>query len=218
MPEVNTNISDYDSPAIKSRLPLELLGTIVVKDKLKSVASVEDRSTQKVVAVKVNDSITGSVIVKNIEADKLFFFNNDTGRNEFIELPQQTSTLKTRGAGGASVGKGIVQTSPDIYTIERTELDRVLGEDLNTVLTQARCVPNFEDGRALGFKCFQIVPGSVYDKLGIKDDDVILSINGQPMNDPSVAFSFFSQLKNMSNIEIGIKRGRQTKYFNYNIQ
>ena len=92
-------------------------------------------------------------------------------------------------------------------------------ENLNTILTDARCVPEFEDGKPAGYRCFQITPGSVYDKLGLKDNDVICGLNGENINEPTKAFQVLSSLKDASarNIQICIKRNGHISNYTYDI-
>jgi general secretion pathway protein C len=79
-------------------------------------------------------------------------------------------------------------------------------------------VPNFENGQLAGYKLFQIVPGSIYDKLGLQNGDVIAGLNGQAINDPGKAFEMLSELKTSSHLELQIKRDGRVSNFAYNIQ
>lgn len=91
-------------------------------------------------------------------------------------------------------------------------------KDFNTILTQARAVPNFENGQASGYKLFQIVPGSIYDKLGLKNGDVIAGVDGQPINDPAKAFELLGKLKEgASHMELQVKRNGQAQTYTYDI-
>lgn len=201
-------------PPVKTSLPLNLLGVIVVTDELKSVASVEDRGSNSVVAVRVNDLINPEALVQKIEQTKLIFFNKGTGRREFIDLPQDVMSLSTRSAKGA--GGAIQQVSETHFLIPKAEVDKAL-TNINEILTQARCVPNFENGRPAGYRCFQIVPGSIYEKLGLKENDVICGLNGQPVNDPGRAFEVFNQLRSLNQIEICINRNGQVLNYVHDI-
>jgi general secretion pathway protein C len=199
-------------PPVKTSLPLNLTGLIMVRDELKSVASVEDKGANQVVAVRVNDLINTEAMVQKIEASRLIFFNKRTSRREYIELPQEQILASIRKKSGATAGNGIIKESDNRFTIERQAVDKAL-QNLPEVLTQARCVPNLENGKPDGYRCFQIVPGSIYEQLGLKENDVICGLNGEPLTDPSKAFAIFEQLKNksMSSLDICIKRnGRIT--------
>ena len=194
------------------------MGIIMVQDELKSVASIEDKSKNQVIAVRVNDPIKSDVVVQKIESDRVIFLNRAAGRREYVELPKELLPKATRRTSPSppSVG-GITKTSDTVFQIDRTEVDKTLA-NLNEVLTQARCVPNFENGRPNGYRCFQIVAGSIYDKLGMKDGDVICGLNGENVNDPAKAFSLLTELKTSSSVQICINRGGRTMNMVYNIQ
>jgi len=174
-------------PAVKTKLPLNLLGMIIVLDKLKSVASVEDRGSNKVIAVRVNEKINKQAIVRSIKSNKLIFYNTRTKRNEYIDIPDKISQLKTTGTIKKGKNKGIVAIDDTHLQIDRDVVNKAL-DNMGELLTQARCVPNMVNGSPAGFKCFQIVPGSIYEQLGMENGDVICGINGEPINNPGAYF------------------------------
>lgn len=47
---------------------------------------------------------------------------------------------------------------------------------------KTRCMPNFNNEKQTGYLCTQIENGSVYQKIGIQKGDVVITINGEPMN------------------------------------
>lgn len=59
----------------------------------------------------------------------------------------------------------------------RAEIDKT-PNNLNDVAMQARIVPGFKDGQAVGFKLFSIRPDSIYSKIVSRMGDVIRRING----------------------------------------
>jgi len=193
---------------VKTSLPLTLLGVIVIRGDTKSVASIEDKGANQVIAIRVGDPITNSTFVESISDVRVVFRNEDTQRLEYVELPQDQILATRRAAPSKPSKDGIQKTSENRYTLDRKAIDTALGEDFNKILTEARCVPELEGGRPAGFRCFQIVPGSIYEKLGLQDNDVICGINGEALNDPSKAFSALAALKDAGtrSMNICIKR------------
>lgn len=213
----NADVGDgLDGPPVRTSLPLTLLGVIVVSDATKSVASVDDKSSNMVWAVRPGESMGPNVQVQSIEADRMIFLNRSERRREYIELPRDQILATRRAAPVKPSGGGGITNQGNRYNVDRKEVDKVM-ENFNEVLTQARCVPNFEGGKAAGYRCFQIEPGSIYDKLGMKDNDVICGINGQAVNDPATAFNMLSTIKTARNIELCINRGGQVMNMQYDI-
>jgi general secretion pathway protein C len=212
----NADVGDsLDGPPVRTSLPLTLLGVIVVSDPTKSVASVDDKGTNLVWALRPGESLGSNIQVQTIEPDRMIFLNKSSRRREFVELPRDQITA-TRRASAAKPSGGGITNQGNRYNIDRKEVDKVM-ENFNEVLTQARCVPNFEAGRPSGYRCFQIEPGSIYDKLGMKDNDVICGINGQAVNDPATAFNMLNTIKTARNIELCVNRGGQVMNMQYDI-
>ena len=78
---------------------------------------------------------------------------------------------------------------------------------MNEVLTDARCVPETLNGQVDGYRCFSIVPGSIYEKIGLQDNDVIYGIDGEKMDDPAKLFGGLANLKgSTSDVSVAIRR------------
>ncbi|MEK6577720.1 MAG: type II secretion system protein GspC [Bdellovibrionota bacterium] len=212
-------IQDLGGAPIRTMLPLNLTGTMILRDELRSIATIEDKSNSTIYPMRVEDEIPSKLKIVKIEVRKVTFINSATGRREFIDMPDDStgSGLSIGNSFSRPTGPGIEQSSATQFNIARTEVDKAFG-DMNSLLTQARAVPNFENGLPAGYKLFQIVPGSVYDKLGLKNGDVIAGVNGESINDPGVAFQKLSELKTSSRVELQIKRDGRPSTYTYDIR
>lgn len=216
IPGQTTDTPTNNDP-VKSNLPLNLIGTIVLQDELKSIATIEDRGASMVYPLRIKDEIEAKIRVTGIQPKRVIFVNLSSGRLEYIELPDDFVSNPRITLGGPKTrpsvgGAGIQQVAPNQYSVARTEIDKALS-NLNAVLTQARAIPHFENGVLMGYRLVEIVPGSIYTKLGIQENDVITGFNGQGLMDPSEAFKALSDLKTASHIDISLKRnGKQTNY------
>ena len=74
-------------------------------------------------------------------------------------------------------------------------------------LPDARIVPVFREGRAVGFALLRIRPGSWYAKLGFVDGDIIHRVNGSEMTSPEHAFSTYARLNDTGTIVVDLERG-----------
>jgi general secretion pathway protein C len=111
------------------------------------------------------------------------------------------------GAPGTPL-EGVRSTGPNQYEIDQAVVDSTLS-NLNTIATQARIVPSFQNGQANGFKLFSIQPGSLYASLGIENGDVIQRINGYEINSPEKALEIYSKLRESSVVTMDVLRGNQ---------
>ena len=206
---------------IRTTLPFNLIGTLLMRDEQRSIATIEDKSASVVYPLRIQDEIPGKAKILQIEPNKVIFLNMTSRRREFIDIPEGDQPrvgfnvpVRTSPSSGAV---GIERASPTQFNIARSEVDRALS-DLNNILTQARAVPNFENGAPAGYKLFQIVPGSIYDKLGLQNGDVIAGLNGSPVNDPGKAFEMLTELKTANHLELQIKRDGKSTGFTYDIR
>ena len=91
-------------------------------------------------------------------------------------------------------------------------------ENLPQLLTKARVVPNFTDGKPDGFKIFSIVPDSLYAKIGLQNGDVLQQINGVEIKNPENFMRVFQQLKDEPNIAIDFMRNNHRESYAYEIR
>ncbi|MFZ9595090.1 MAG: type II secretion system protein GspC [Bdellovibrionia bacterium] len=213
--------ADPGGAPVKTSLPLNLIGTLIFENELWSIATLEDKSMQLVYPVRVDDEIPEKIRILKVEARRVTFLNKLSGRREFIELPEENSQNPRLSLGRSlspgSSAPGVEKVATNQYNVSRIEVDKALA-DFNNVLTQARAVPNFENGAASGYKLFQIVPGSIYDKLGLQNGDVIAGLNGTPINDPGKAFEMLGELKNANHLELQVKKDGKQMTYTYDIR
>jgi len=206
---------------VKTKLNLKLWGVAIHHGKRPSYAIIEDQSTRKQDLYQIGDTIAGSAKLVSIEWDKVTLERD--GQKEFLELapdaanPGRPVSSFGRPAIRPSSGGGIQQLSEGQYTIERSEVDTAL-QNMNQLFTQIRAVPHFEGGQATGFRVFAIRSGSLFDKIGLKNGDIIKSINGTELNDPARAMALFQELRNERNITVDLSRNREDRTLSYQLQ
>jgi hypothetical protein len=76
---------------------------------------------------------------------------------------------------------------------------------------QATTVPVFENGTCQGVRFADVVPDSVYAHLGIRTDDLIRRIDGEPVAAPEKALEIYSKLLQQRRVEVEfLRHGRPT--------
>lgn len=91
-------------------------------------------------------------------------------------------------------------------------------ENLNQLLTQARAIPFQEQGKTVGFRISEIIPGSLYEKIGLVNGDIIQRVNSQDVDDPGKFFQLYQGLKDEKRITVDLLRNGQRQTLNYDIQ
>lgn len=74
------------------------------------------------------------------------------------------------------------------------------------------------DGKLNGFKINFVKKGSDFEKLGLKRGDILMAINGEPLNSYSTAMNFFKEIDNIENLTLTIQHNGKSEDIEYEIQ
>ena len=81
-----------------------------------------------------------------------------------------------------------------------------------------RAVPYMKDGESLGFRVFNIRPDSIFERMGLKNGDVIQNVNCNELRDPAKALSLLDTVGSASSIKIDLLRNAQPTTLSYAIR
>jgi general secretion pathway protein C len=205
-------------------LPFTLIGT-GTGDGANSFAVLEDRTTREQQVYRVRDMVRDGAILAKVERNQvvlrlgtqeqiLAIYSDGT---EDVAPPGPGSGPGTRPATDAAATTGIRQVQPNQWVLDKQEVTAALG-NLSQLLTKARVVPNFVDGKPDGFKIMSIAPDSLYAKIGLQNGDVLQQINGVEIKDPENFMRVFQQLKDEPRIALDFVRNNRRESFNYEIR
>jgi general secretion pathway protein C len=176
-----------------------------------SGAVLEDASGQAF--YRLDQKLTdGSRIVK-VQRDRVTLRRADGSTTE-IQIVDDTKIVNVRPPVNAA---GIRKISEGKWAVDQREVTAST-ENINQLLTQARALPYMEQGKTVGFRISEIVPGSLYEKIGLQNGDVIEKINSQDVDDPAKFFQMYQSLKEERNITIDLIRGGQRQSLSYEIR
>jgi general secretion pathway protein C len=190
-----------------SPLNLTLIGTFLTGGQ-QPYAIIEDKKKQTQDVFVVTQSIFGQATLQKIFEDRVEI--ERAGKTEILRLDDL-------GGGSSDSSGGIATAGSDEFVVDETELDKGL-ENLPLLLTQARAVPYFKEGRSIGLRLFAIKTGSLYEKIGLKNGDILKTINGNSLGDISQALKLFEQLKQERSINLVLEREKQDREFKYQIR
>ena len=126
-----------------------------------------------------------------------------------IERRDKSSREKTQ-TGAENVD--VREVSEGVYEVDQKMLEEALN-DPNQLMTQARAIPQ-EDG----LKFFAIRPNSVFFKIGLRNGDVLHSINDVELDNIENAFSIFEELRGQTHFSIDLSRRGQNFTYEYTIK
>ena len=209
-----TGGGQQDADPVLSQLPLALIGTLVHANPGRSVASV--KVNNEVGAFSPDEEIPNMAKVTKIERNKVIFRNLQNQRLEFIEIKSESRLAF--GMSGPKAAGEVVQASETEFEVKRTEIDR-LTSNLGDLLQQARAIPNMKNGRLDGFIIADIQKGSIFEKLGIRQNDVLKSVNGESIDSPAKAMELYQALRsNAAQINLQLERDGRVENLTYTIK
>ena len=145
--------------------------------------------------------------------------NEDSNKSRVTDSSNQTVAAKqsdNQTNQNAEIVITELATPPDdqrIFRFKRAYVDQQLA-NLNALLNDARVIPIEQDGKPWFIFDF-VREGSIYEKLGLKNKDVIVQINGFTVDNLPKALKLFEALQLEEKITLRIKREGQITDFQY---
>lgn len=88
----------------------------------------------------------------------------------------------------------------------RDQIKRFL-DNPREIFTDARMLPNVvASGGQEGFILKEVKPGGFYDTIGLANGDVLMRVNGMPMNSPDDGVKIFNVIKELDRLELDLVR------------
>lgn len=122
------------------------------------------------------------------------------------------------GASGIPADNGFVRkTDESTWQVEKDALENAL-ENPKAIMTDARLVPHFNEGKQDGFLIKDLKPGGIYTELGIEKGDVLLRVNEYNISSMEEALQAFTVLKGMDSIQLDILREGERMTLTYKVR
>jgi type II secretion system protein C len=167
-----------------------------------------------VVAVKKGLTTPGQFVVISIN-DKYLEIQDPKGkvywvyRDKFAVSQSGSPGPATTAPASIIIKEEGFERNDNVVKMTETYRDKIVREDLSKILMQATAEPFMENGAIVGFLVSQIDEGSIFQKAGIKDGDIITRINEQELNSIANSVKLLQSLKGAKQIEVDIKRAGQ---------
>lgn len=182
---------------------IRLRGVYAVDGKTLS-AAVVNTGGKRDLAVRIGEEIEKGVTLAAVEADYIEISRN--GARERIELDRRIIAPRP-GTGGPAGARGfrlnVASTGPNAYSLSRSELNTTL-QDPNQLAFTGRI--SSANG---GVRIDSAPAGSLPQKLGLAEGDVIRSLNGQPVSSIGDLARLYGQFGNLNAVRADVTRGSQ---------
>lgn len=207
---------------------IEIIGTIVnsLTYMSQNVALIKNATTNKTEAKRVGATLS-------LDAEYLIL----SIQENFIEVQSQSENLRLYKFGAvpkapkpknrpkAPVGitgnhreEGLERNGAEIV-MSKDYRENLIKNQLQTVLMQAAAEPQMDaNGNILGFALYDIEEGSVFEKAGLVEGDLVKAINGQELDSAQGAVTLLQSLKSVDNIQAVIIRNGQEIPLSLNVK
>jgi type II secretion system protein C len=220
-PEPTASTISGTAPArpgeIASRLPLSLLATMESDDPAYSMATILHTDSKALGAYSPDDELRPGVFVERVERGKVVFRNG--GQMEYLMMgaqpppppPAATTPVEEeekpaddRTIEGAAEAISCDESQTNC-TVDKAFVEKLMANPAQ-LAKQARIVPAVADGETKGYKFYGIRPGSLPKLLGLKNGDLLTSVNGHELESLDQAMDLYNKLRRASHLSVTIER------------
>lgn len=195
---------------------IRLLATVVAdlpeySSALIAMGSAKDAKTD---GYSIGDELGSSGRITAIDPKKVCV---DGGSCFCIGGDEKPAATAAASKDGEEAG-GVEKTGDNKYQVDQSVLDDALN-NFEKLAGQLRAVPHKDaSGNVDGFRLSAIRKGSVFDKLGIKNGDVVHAVNGTALTSTEGALSTYQTLKNERTFTFDITRRNQRQSMEYEVR
>jgi type II secretion system protein C len=211
---------------VPSDLKVVLLATLVAEPAEYSSALIaEEKGGEGALGYGIGDDLLGEGEIVRIEPRKVYVKRRN-GSIEYISMEDGQSYekgKKTAKKGGKKDGKeeeedGITKEGPNKFIVDQELIDKVM-ENPEQLYSQIRATPHKSEGGAIdGYRLSGIRRRSLFYKLGIKNGDIVHSVNGTTLDSMSSAMGAYNSLQNDKNFSFEVTRRNKRQTFEYEVR
>jgi type II secretion system protein C len=200
------------------RHALRLVGTAIVEsDILISQAVIKDIETNKQAIYKLDDLVRGARIRK-IERELVVL---ELGKEYILLSMNETTSSDALDESETKESDNTIRSLKEEVRAERITLsssDVAASLNNNRILTEAKANPFFQNKKLSGFFLSNIRKGSLFEKMGLKNSDIVQSLEGRQIKSLDDVFMAYETFTKNSSLDMGILRDGETIYIEYRIE
>ncbi len=206
------------APVMPVTAPSELLllGTATGSHR-ETFALVRHTVKQEERVFRLGDMVFDAGRLVQVTREQAFIVINGKKVELLTPMTPPAATPSAAPATAPAAGSGVANQGGNSYVIDQRALNAALDNPAQA-MTDARLLPSQKDGKVEGFKASEVKPAGVFGMIGIKNGDVIKSLNDFPMDAPDKALQSFIALKGQSRLKMDIIRDGQPQTLTYDIR
>ena len=211
----------------------ELLGT-VTGNKSSARACVLIKNSGKKLFLHIGDNLD---LYKLISIQRFFAeFQSPDKKKIILKTPSQNKPDSSNKLKTVSIEPRKNIQEPDKYArpaqplehseedkkninLTRDEINNLLYNELETILTTTNIVPYFKESKMIGIRINKMSGTSALTKyFGLKLNDVITSVNGRPIDSVEKGMKLWDNMKTENQLNLNLIRNGEYLNFNFNIR
>lgn len=203
----------------RTDLKVILLATVVaIPDIYSSALIAEDSRDGRSQGYGVGDELLGEATIYRIEQKRVLIRRSD-GTIEFIDMESGATDVAPSGRSTPEdEDSGVSKEGDNKFVVERSLVDQALSNP-EALAKQVRVVPHKgADGEIDGYRLSGIRRGSIFEKLGIKNGDIVHSVNGKGLTSTSNALDAYNSLQNERSFSFEITRRSKRQSMEYEVR
>jgi len=190
-----------DAP--QTSAPLVLTG-IIAADNPKNGFAIVGESATSAKVYAVGDNLPGGVRLHEVLGDRILIERN--GQIESLALPRQM--LATAGPAAPLATAPLIGSGGGGEVVDR--MRRVIADEPGLISDIMRPQPVFAQGKQRGYRVYPGRNRQAFGRLGLRPGDLVVAINGTPLDDPARGQEVFRTIGSSSEAHVTVMRnGRQ---------
>ncbi len=198
---------DFGSvPCSSSEIPVKINGTIYTGDPFKSYVILKDPKIADSDIYKPGDAIIDheQFEIYKVGRGVLELRNGNNKVCVAISGYAKDGSLAALQEGG---GSGLQPGESKEFEFDVAFITQEIGDGYATILNCAKMIPDIDgSGKMQGFKLISIATSCLFDRIEIKNGDIVTEVNGVSLKDPAQGFRLYQSLQEERTTTINIMR------------
>jgi general secretion pathway protein C len=209
-------------------LDIRLRGTIISPQSNQSYAILETIKTRQQDLYRVGDQIDDAELVevapeeihllRDGTVEKLKIVDTDTGSTSNAQpaLRNPRQQRATRTAPKPETSKIAQAVGANRFIVNREVLNQDIS-DLYSLMSQVHVQPFLKDNQPHGFRVSSVQPNGVFYQLGIRNNDVVVKLNGVAVRQPDDIMGLYRQIQELDTVTVEVERRGRPMTLTYSL-
>lgn len=218
-------VADLSAPgeietAPVSTLNLMLKGIVAVRPMRRALAVIAERGGAGEKLYSQGEEISANVVIKEIHPDRVIISRGAILETLFLEgfqKPASTQNSPATGTAARAAGDYIQPRGDGInWQIKQNYWEEKLA-DIPGLAREVGVEVYSENSQQKGYRLIAIQNSKLLNSLGLLPGDILLSVNGRPMNNIQEGLAAYQQIKSGGQVTVEINRSGRRESRVYNI-